>query len=347
MERGMRRKMVPSFSRIRRVSQGFVLKTKARKTSEGSEKSIKCTEILRVSWVSSCFMPCVTWRHSCNTACVSTISDQEVQAHFGSQWQLPWNTSDTFSCYHCIVESCSKAQSTSCFSKCSEHVTKPCRHSYQFPDEVWGCLDLNHFGDWFWPSCACHNTLVSVEIISWVEYTKAGSSENKLFERNWEQPQTAASEQNTNQPQPGLPVSHKHKEGILSNWGESLCHWVHQCSSTWSITGAEQSLKWILIANIYPSAIPSTLLQGQLIRWCWSNQHCCSPALLFPQSWDRADRAAAIAPQIQSQSVVALNSLHPMYRMNALLSSCNNHARFKWRCAPHLKTVTERNAWII
>lgn len=128
---------------------------------------------------------------------------------------------------------------------CLQHTTEPCRLSYQLPTEVGvfhGSLFLS--GGWQWPSSASHhNTPVLVETISWLGHTKAAALfGNKLLKRSWEQPQTAALQQNLKYSLSlaFLSATSTKKEAFWGNplrlgW-DRLTHWVHNCSTVWSVT---------------------------------------------------------------------------------------------------------------
>lgn len=164
------------------------------------------------------------WRHCCNAAHISTILDQQIQVHFSAWWHIPSNTRDT-SC--CLITAQLEAAPNSRAACCSTFTASCKLHVYSTQLSLAGSAtsSLQRFEFClapfsFWggagnnlpqPPTAIHNTPVLVETISWLGHTKAAALfGNKLLKRSWEQPQTL--QQNLKQSQPGLPVSHKHKE---------------------------------------------------------------------------------------------------------------------------------------
>lgn len=93
------------------------------------------------------------------------------------------------------------------------------------------------------PPTNVHNIPVLVETISWLGHTKAAALfGNKLFKRSWEQPQTAALQQNLKHSLrlPFLSATSTRKEAFWGNplrlGRDRLTHWVNNHSTVWSVT---------------------------------------------------------------------------------------------------------------
>lgn len=200
-----------------------------------------------VKTISHCSMPFVMWRHWCDAAHISThvrnlllfqTKFKCISVHSDSHLQIQVTL---FLAYHCTAVSSSKPQSSlllHCMFTAHNWALQA-----QLPHRGWE-FSLAPFSfrgagnDLPLPPTTVHNTPVLVETISWLGHTKAAALfGNKLLKSSWEQPQTAALQQNLKHSLSlaFLSATSTKKEAFWGNplrlgW-DSLTHWVHNCST--------------------------------------------------------------------------------------------------------------------
>lgn len=176
------------------------------------------------------------------------ISDQQIQVHFSAWWQSSSNTRDTCSCLslHSWKQLQTPEQLAAPLHVYSTQLSLAgsaisCPQRLEFSMAAFSFRGAGN--DLPLPPTTVHNTPVLVETISWLGHTKAAALfGNKLLKRSWEQPQTAALQQNLKHSLSlaFLSATSTKKEAFWGNplrlgW-DRLTHWVHNCSTVWSVT---------------------------------------------------------------------------------------------------------------
>lgn len=185
-----------------------------------------------VKSISHCSMPFAMWMHWCNAAHFSAISDQQIQVHFTALWQSSSNSRDTSSCLSLLSRKQLQTHSSLLLHCMFTATTEPCTLSYQSPTEVWVLLGTFLLLGGLAMSFLCLPSLSTTLHFGGNNLLTGAHKGSNSF---WKQAAQEELRATTNcsfatksktQSQPGLPVSHKHKERTIL--GESSQTGVRQ-----------------------------------------------------------------------------------------------------------------------